>query len=124
MHKDACKKAAAIDSGYRIFIAPYSEANPKHNILVLISRTKFPAPWWLQRSNATEAEVISSRWKTKHCGQTSYLHTKSVNWCEASLKCSQACPLHPSLPAGVRLYEPVWARLKLLHGTPCLGAAQ
>jgi hypothetical protein len=84
-HKDACEKAAAVDGGYRIFIAPHSEAKPKYDIQMLIGRMKFPAPWWVERTGRTEAQVKEAEWRTQHCSNSSYILTKSANWCAVRL---------------------------------------
>ena len=92
-HAAACEAAAAIDDGYRLFMAwPTTGAAPhvRQPVMVLLSKAVFPAPLWVQRNGSAEGDIAAA-WRTPHCGATPYLTTKFLNWCAAGPSSLCAC---------------------------------
>ena len=102
-HPAACAVAASIDDGYRLYTAVPAEGaahaaggaaqHARQPVVVLLGKTAFPAPLWVQRNGSAEADIAAT-WRTPHCSATPYLTTKFLNWCAAAML-PRACMAHP-----------------------------
>ena len=55
----ACSTLRALDEGYHLYTAkPAEDPHKGQPVLVLISRVRFPEPWWVEREALTEEDVM------------------------------------------------------------------
>ncbi|KAK9908408.1 hypothetical protein WJX75_007462 [Coccomyxa subellipsoidea] len=88
MHQHACDVAANLDQGYTVFVLNLFVRMPEsinyvepHEPFVIFAGIKdFPHPFWIERDNMTEAQILASDWKTKECNKADYAYTKFTNW--------------------------------------------
>ncbi|BDA44630.1 hypothetical protein COCOBI_06-1070 [Coccomyxa sp. Obi] len=88
MHRHTCDLAARMDQGYTVFILnrfiKYPDSvtyfEPQEPFVIFAGIKQFPHPFWIERRNQTEAEVLSSDWRTEECNKANYAYTKFTNW--------------------------------------------
>ena len=53
---------------------------PQEPFVIFAGIKDFPHPFWIERDNMTEAQILASDWKTKECNKANYAYTKFTNW--------------------------------------------